>query len=106
MHILAKHVPDQMKIAHGIKRFTGQRKQIFKCNTCMLLTNFIAVEKNNDDARRNYRSSNRLDGAKEIVLADARLETLRDYAREKRPYNKTNSDYWEKDIYEKRKRTE
>ena len=72
----------------------------------MLLTNFIAVEKNNDDARRNYHSSNRLDGAKEIVPADARLETLRDYAREKRPYNKTNSDYWERDIYEKRKRTE
>ena len=69
----------------------------------MLLTNFIAVEKNNDDARRNYHSSNRLDGAKEIVLADARLETLRDYSREKRPYNKTNSDYWERYLREEKK---
>ena len=77
-----------MKLAHRIKQFSGQRKQIYKCNN-RLLTNFIAVEKSNNDVRRNYHSSNRLDGAKEIILADARLETLRDYAREKRPYNVT-----------------
>ncbi len=63
----------------------------------------IALEKNNDDARRNFNSSNRLDAAKEIIVTDARLESLRgDCAREKRPYSKTNNDYWEKEIFEKR----
>ena len=33
----------------------------------------IAVEKNNDDARKHYNLSNRLNGGHEIVLADARL---------------------------------
>lgn len=39
-------------------------------NTC------IGLEKNNDDARRNFHSSNKWDGAKEIILADYRLEEL------------------------------
>ncbi len=63
----------------------------------------IALEKNNDDARRTFNSSNRLDAAKKIIVTDARLEFLRgDCARQKRPYNKTNNDYWEKEIFEKR----
>ncbi len=36
----------------------------------------IALEKNNDDARRNFNSSTRLDAAKEIIVIDARLESF------------------------------
>ena len=43
-------------------------------------------EKNNDDGKRHYFSSNRHDAAAEIVWADERLEILRaDWQREKRP---------------------
>ena len=41
------------------------------------------VEKNNDDGKRHYFSSNRHDAAAEIVRADERLEILRtDWQRE------------------------
>ena len=30
IHILAQHVPNQMKLLYGIKRFTGQRKQVYR----------------------------------------------------------------------------
>ena len=45
-----------------------------------------ALEKNNDDAHRNFHSSNKLDGAKEILLADAHMEELADYERHPRKY--------------------
>ena len=35
------------------------------------------VEKNNDDGKRHYFSSNRHDAAAEIVRADERLEIIR-----------------------------
>ena len=41
------------------------------------------VEKNNDDGKRHYFSSNRHDDATEIVRADERLEIIRaDWQRE------------------------
>lgn len=72
--------------------------------TIQLCTSDVAVEKNNDDARRNYRSSNKLDGAKEIILADARMEVLTHYERDCRVYTKSSTEYWEKGIYSNRKR--
>ena len=48
----------------------------------------IAVEKNNDDARRNLHSSNKFDSPKEIILADARAEFLECCERETRQYQK------------------
>ena len=73
-------------------------------NICSL--HYVALEKNNDDARRNFHSSNHLDGAREIIVTDARLESLAECARQKRPYNKQNREYWEKEIYKKRHRLE
>ena len=64
----------------------------------------IAVEKNNDDARKHYNSSNRLDGGQEIVVADARLELLQHCGRKKRKYEKSNEEYWRKGIFDKRRR--
>ena len=37
----------------------------------------IGVEKNNEDAKRNYYSSNHHDAAREILLTEARLEELK-----------------------------
>ena len=51
------------------------------------------VEKNNDDGKQHYFSSNRHDAAAEIVRADERLEILRaDWQREKRPYRKRQTE--------------
>lgn len=50
------------------------------------------VEKNNDDARQNYRSSNHWDAAMEILKTEYRLEVGRE--RQKRQYRKQGSDYW------------
>ena len=51
------------------------------------------VEKNNDDGKRHYFSSNRHDAAAEIVRADERLEILRtNWQREKRPYRKRQTE--------------
>ena len=53
------------------------------------------VEKNNDDARRNYRSSNHWDAAMEILKTEYRLEVGRErHERKKRQYRKQDSDYW------------
>ena len=37
----------------------------------------LGVEKNNDDAKRNYFSSNKHDAAREILVTEARQEELR-----------------------------
>ncbi len=60
----------------------------------------VALEKNNDDARRNFRSSNKFDGAKEILLADARMEMLRDCERDPRSYS-MKSHWWTTGIYDR-----
>ena len=38
----------------------------------------LGVEKNNDDAKRNYFSSNKHDAAREILVTEARQEELRE----------------------------
>ena len=60
------------------------------------------LEKNNDCARRKYYSSNHLDPPKEILVTDARIHQLAKYKREKRPYNKTDKDYWQHKTSSKR----
>ena len=53
------------------------------------------VEKNNDDARRIYFSSNRWDASTDIIQTEARLETLQKTCElEKRAYTKRNETYW------------
>ena len=68
--------------------------------------NPLGVEKNNDNARRNYFSSNHLNAPKEILLAEATLQKLVSHEREKRSYSKANLEYWENDIFAKRSRNE
>ena len=41
------------------------------------------VEKHNDDAKRNYFSSNRWDAPADIMMTEYRLEMLQEYSREK-----------------------
>ena len=64
---------------------------------------FIGVEKNNDDARRNYFSSNHMDAPKDILLTEVRLEKLAKYQRQNRTYEKANEDYWQIEIFKKRR---
>ena len=61
----------------------------------------IHVEKNNDDSKRHYFSSNKMDAAAEIVRSDYRLEVMRQGVwghpscqREKRKYTQCDEDYW------------
>ena len=105
MHILALHVPQQMEMWNGIKRFSGQGTCIIVVSKVFNHTPIIGVEKNNDDARRNVFSSNQHDALKEILLTAARLETLASYERQERTYTK-HDDYWDKDILTKRARAD
>jgi hypothetical protein len=88
MHMLAVHVSEQIDLYGDIRRFTGQ-----------------GVEKNNDTDRRNYFSSNHLDVSKTILTTESRTADLSDHKRNKRGYIKRNEQYWESDIYAKRRRT-
>ena len=72
----------------------------------------LGVEKNNDDAKRNYFSSNKHDAAREILVTEARQEELRketddrdSCVREKRRYVKSNSEYWTEGIRASRKKS-
>ncbi len=58
----------------------------------------LALEKNNNDAQRNYRSSNK--SGKEILLTDPQQELLINYERDVRKYIKSNTTYWDTDIYD------
>ena len=107
MHTMVKHVPDQMRRLNGIKRFSGQGKTFNLVTTIIDSAWHIPVgtEKNNDDARRNYMSiSNHLDAPRDILLTEERLRQLARFERQKRDYNKTDTDYWEEEIYTKRRK--
>ena len=61
---------------------------------------FIGMEKNNDDSKQHYFSSNKHDAAGEIIRCKARLEMLRNgirgfssCERTKQPYEKQNYEY-------------
>ena len=96
-----------MKSLGGIKRFSGQGESVTVSRRFMYQNNYHTkgTEKNNDDARRNYFSSNHLDATKEILLTEARLDSLVDFRREKRDYKKTDDEYWSEEIFTKRRRT-
>lgn len=62
----------------------------------------IGVEKNNDDSKRHYFSSNKHDAPGEIIRTESRQEALQQGVwghptciRQKRGYNKVDSDYWD-----------
>ncbi len=104
---MVNHVPDQMRRLKGIRRFSGQGIYESLFIEIIILHRHVGTEtNNNDDARKNYISSNHLDGPRNILLMEEKLEKLAQYKRTKRSYNKVNTEYWEEDIYRKRKRTD
>ena len=62
------------------------------------------VEKNNNDAKRNYFSSNLHDVTGEALKAEWWLEQTETSKRTKRKYNKKDENYWQDGIREARKR--
>lgn len=46
----------------------------------------IGVEKNNDDAKKNYTSSNKWDTAKDILEKEYKCDEMRKTERTARPY--------------------
>ena len=69
----------------------------------LLFTLILAMEKNNDDTKPNYYSSNRHDPAEDILRTEVRLEMLEEGStqaqipsciREKQPYRKRSASYW------------
>jgi hypothetical protein len=68
-------------------------------NDAHVLTDIICatagVEKNDDNAKHNFYSSNRHDPCGEVLRTEKRLEKLDDACRrEKRAYAKQNQQYW------------
>ena len=62
----------------------------------------IGIEKNNDDSKRHYFSSNKHDAPGEIIRTECRQEALQQgvcdhptCVRQKRNYSKVDSDYWD-----------
>lgn len=51
---------------------------------------------------RRLHKSNKWDAASDVLKVEARQWALRKSEREKRPYNKSNTEYWEKDLLEAR----
>ena len=61
------------------------------------------VEKNNDDAKHHFYSSNRHDPCGEVLRTEKRLETLDSTCRrKKRAYNKRDTEYWTAGISQQR----
>ena len=65
------------------------------------------VDKNNDMARSIVlRKSNKWDGAGDVLKLESRQWELRNQERTKRTYNKQNTQYWEHELGEERKKKE
>ena len=61
----------------------------------------VGVEKNNDDSKRHYFSSNKMEATAKILSCDYRLEVMRQGVwrhfschREKRRYTQRDEEYW------------
>ena len=70
-----------------------------------MVLNLLGVEKNNDQARKNYFSSDHKNAPQEVLHTEARLAILKGMGleRQKRKYNKVNTEYWKNIIYENRR---
>ena len=68
-----------------------------------LFTEFIGVEKKNDDVRKYHLTkSNKWDAPKDVLLVGKRLQVTSEQERTTRTYHKRNVDYWSRDIKEAR----
>ena len=87
MHALSYHVPVLIKNHKTFKQFTGQ-----------------GVEKNSDDAKKNFfQKSNKWDAAKDALQLEVQQQALHHCEREKRKYEKQNN-HWDSGIVESRKK--
>ena len=88
MHMLVYHVPKFLSDVHRMKIFTGQ-----------------GVERTNDVVRSIYhKKCNKHDACKDSLLALKRLDHLADYEVQTNNYQKHNTLYWTKTIYDDRKK--
>ena len=85
-----KEVRNSLHACNGIPCHMPIRKfeTIFMSRLVLyfFLDNYLCtsgVEKHNDDAKRNYFSSNRWDAPADIMMTEYRLEMLQEYSREK-----------------------
>lgn len=86
IHAMVFHIPKFFRTHKSVKIFTGQD-----------------VEKNDDYARNIVLyKSNEWDAASDVLKVEGRQWALRKSEREKRPYNKSNTEYWEKKLLEAR----
>ena len=80
------HIPKFLRTHKSAKLFTGR-----------------GVEKNNDYARNIVlHKSSKWDATSDVLKVEARQWAPHKSEREKRPYNKSNTEYWEKDLLEAR----
>ncbi|CAB4029215.1 Hypothetical predicted protein [Paramuricea clavata] len=88
MHAMVYHLPKFLETYKTVKLFSGQ-----------------GVEKNNDVARSIVlRKSNNWDAAADVLKLESRQWDLREKERIKRSYTKKNSQYWEHELEEERKK--
>ena len=88
MHIMVSHIPWFFQMYKAVKLFTGQ-----------------GVEKNNDVARSIVlRKSNKWDSVGDVLRQESRQWHLQKRERETRCYQKHKTEYWEEDIFQKRKK--
>ena len=112
MHALICHVPEQIEKYGNIKMFSGQG-EFWICRLYHFSIDYkkiIGVEKNNDDLKRHYYSSNRHDAPANMLLTEAIIDNMRygtptlpSCARQKRSYVKHNEEYWTEGIFQSRK---
>ena len=87
MHIMCYHVPFFIQQYGCFKKFTGQ-----------------GVEKNNDAKRVLFQKSNKCNAAKDILFMESRQWDLKEHERNKGTYTKRNSEYWNVEISNQRKK--
>ena len=86
MHAMVYHIPKFLTNYQTVKVFTGQ-----------------GVERNNDVARSTVlRKSNKWDATSNVLRLESRQWQLRQHERNKRQYEKSNINYWTKDILQAR----
>ena len=87
MHILVYHVPNLCMLYSGLRNFSAQ-----------------GMEKLNDVVKSIHRQhSNKIGACSDVVIAPWRQNQL---TAQKRAPNKTNDEYWQKNIFAKRKRVD
>ena len=70
MHMMAYHAPEMIRKYGNLRQFSGQGMGTYIAVNYCLYMHIIGVEKNNDDAKHHYYSSNRHDAPKDILLTN------------------------------------